>query len=82
MGNKEIKNTRSYLDRLKQQSLLQENYGGEIRYEKAKMQVLDCPECGAGRAFSDGLTRCAYCGFKFMEVSLSDGIHIKKINNA
>lgn len=82
MSKTEKKSTLSFLERLRQQALLQENYGGEIKYEAAKVDALDCPECGAGRAFADGLTLCAYCGFKFMAVSLSDGIHIKKINNS
>lgn len=77
----EKKNTQSYLERLKQRALSQENYGGEIKYEQAHMQVYDCPECAAARAPGDGLTVCAYCGFKFMTVKLSDGIHIKKENN-
>lgn len=82
MSDKEKKSTQSYLEQLKQKALTEKNYGGEIKYEQAGMQVYDCPECGAGRALADGLTVCAYCGFKFMTVRLSDGIHIKKINNS
>ncbi|MBB6499198.1 hypothetical protein [Pedobacter cryoconitis] len=74
--------TLSYLERLKQQAVNQENYGGEIKAEEAKMEVRDCPECGAGRAFHQGLTVCAYCGFKFMDIRLTDGLYIRKQNNS
>ncbi|MBB6240314.1 ribosomal protein L37E [Pedobacter sp. AK013] len=76
------KRTLTYLEQLKQKTLNQENYGGVIKEEDAKIEVRDCPECGAGRAFNAGLTTCAYCGFKFMDVRLSDGVHIKKENNS
>jgi uncharacterized protein (DUF983 family) len=76
------KRTLTYLERLKQKAITQENYGGEIKEEEAKMEVRDCPECGAGRAFLQGLTACAYCGFKFMSTRLTDGVHIKKENNS
>lgn len=82
MSNTEKNNTQSYLDRLKKQAISQENYGAEIKYNEAKVQVYDCPECAAARAPGDGLTVCAYCGYKFMTVKLSDGIHIKKVNNS
>ena len=49
---------------------------------EAKMDVSACPNCGAGRAKDDGLTRCGYCGFKFLSVKLTDGINIKKENNS
>lgn len=72
----------SYLDRLKQQAATQQHYGGDINPEEAKMDIRDCPGCGAGRAFEKGLTACAYCGFVFMEVKLTDGVNIKKENNS
>lgn len=82
MAEDENKRTLSYLEKLRQKALSQENYGGEVIKEDAKMEVRDCPECGAGRAFTDGLTACAYCGFVFMEVRLTNGIHIKKEHNS
>lgn len=72
----------SYLEKLKQKAQTQENYGGEVKKVDAKMEVRDCPECGAGRAFQDGLTACAYCGFVFMDTKLTDGVNIKKENNS
>jgi rubredoxin len=78
----EKKRILSYLEKLKQKAQTQEHYGGEFKKEEAKMDVRDCPECGAGRAQQDGLTACAYCGFVFIEVKLTDGIHIKKENNS
>jgi uncharacterized Zn finger protein (UPF0148 family) len=82
MDENEKKRTLSYLERLKQKAVSQENYGGEIKEEDAKMEVRDCPECGAGRAYRQGLTACAYCGFKFMTVKLTNGVHIKNENNS
>lgn len=48
----------------------------------AKMNVRDCPNCGAGRAKQDGVTHCAYCGFEFITVKLTDGVYIKKEDNS
>lgn len=82
MDQGEKKRTASFLEKLKHKAATQENYGGEIIKEEARMDVRDCPECGAGRAVQEGLTACAYCGFVFMDVTLTDGIHIKKENNS
>ncbi|WP_459641268.1 hypothetical protein [Flavobacterium sp. CGRL2] len=46
------------------------------------MNVRDCPNCGAGRAKQDGVTHCAYCGFEFITVQLTDGVYIKKEDNS
>ncbi|MCW3466410.1 hypothetical protein [Chitinophaga nivalis] len=78
----ENKRVTSYLERLKQQAADQVNYGGEIVHKEAEMEIRDCPECGAGRACRHGLTACAYCGFVFMEVRLTTGIHIKQEDNS
>ena len=82
MQDEEKKRTLSYLEKLKQQALDQQNYGGNVSPEDARMEARDCPNCGAGRAYRDGLTNCAYCGFSFMDIKLTDGIHIKKDNNS
>jgi uncharacterized Zn finger protein (UPF0148 family) len=82
MPEEEKKKTLSYLERLKQQALSQQHYGGDVLDTAAKMEARDCPNCGAGRAYRDGLTSCAYCGFSFMDIKLTDGIHIKKENNS
>lgn len=82
MSEEEKKRTQSYLEKLKQTALQQQHYGGEIKQEPAGMDARDCPSCGAGRAFRHGLTACAYCGFVFMNTTLTDGIHIKKENNS
>jgi ribosomal protein L37E len=78
----EKKRISAYLEQLKHKVENQENYGGEITNEEAKMDIRDCPECGAGRAFQKGLTACAYCGFIFMDTRLTDGVNIKKENNS
>lgn len=80
--SEEKKPTLSYLDRLKQKAQSQKAYGGEMKMEDAKMDARDCPNCGAGRAYREGLTHCAYCQFEFMSVTLSDGLHIKKEDNS
>lgn len=78
----EEKKVSSFLDKLKQKAQNQTNYGGETKITDAKMNVKDCPNCGAGRAKQDGLTHCAYCGFEFITVKLTDGVYIKKQDNS
>lgn len=78
----EKKQTKSLIERMKEKALQQKSYGGDYKEEEAKIYVRDCPNCGAGRANNDGLTNCAYCGFEFLSVKLTDGINIKKENNS
>ncbi|CAC9975054.1 hypothetical protein [Flavobacterium panici] len=78
----EEKKVNSFLDRLKQKAQNQTNYGGETEINDAKMNAKDCPNCGAGRAKQDGVTHCAYCGFEFITVKLTDGVYIKKEDNS
>lgn len=78
----EEKKVNSFLDKLKQKAQNQTNYGGEFEINEAKMNAKDCPNCGAGRAKQDGLTNCAYCGFEFINVKLTDGVYIKKEDNS
>ena len=72
----------SFLEKLKQKAESQKPYGGNFTPVEASMDVKDCPNCGAGRAIQDGLTHCGYCGFEFLGVKLTDGIHIKKEDNS
>lgn len=74
--------TLSLIERMKQKAINQKNYGGEYVEEQAKVNVRDCPNCGAGRAKQDGLTHCAYCNFEFLSVVISDGINLKKEDNS
>ena len=76
------KKTLSLLERMKQKTQQQQKYGGDQTEQDAKMKAKDCPNCGAGRAQQDGLTHCAFCGFEFMSVKLTDGINIKKEDNS
>ena len=78
----EEKKVNSFLERLKQKAQEQTNYGGETEMGEAKMNAKDCPNCGAGRAKQDGVTHCAYCGFEFLSVKLTDGLYIKKEDNS
>lgn len=78
----EEKKVNSFLDRLKQKAQNQTNYGGEMEISDAKMNAKDCPNCGAGRAKQDGVTHCAYCGFEFITVKLTEGVYIKKEDNS
>lgn len=79
---KDNKPTLSLIERMKQKAINQKNYGGEYVEEQAKINVRDCPNCGAGRAKQDGLTHCAYCDFEFLSVVLTDGINLKKEDNS
>ena len=72
----------SYLERLKLKANSQVFYGGETKIEEAKIGAITCKNCGAGRAYNDGLTHCGYCGFEFLAITLTDGLHIKKENNS
>lgn len=78
----EEKKVNSFLSRLKENAQKQTNYGGEMEITEAKMNAKDCANCGAGRAKQDGLTHCAYCGFEFLNVKLTDGVYIKKEDNS
>jgi uncharacterized protein (DUF983 family) len=74
--------TLSFLDNLKKTAAAQKNY---CLYEEASPPGMDaarCPNCGAGRAKQDGLTHCAYCGHRFLDVKLDDGIYLKKEDNS
>ncbi|RZL69699.1 MAG: hypothetical protein EOO93_00815 [Pedobacter sp.] len=78
----EKKKTLSILEKMKLKAMEQKPYGGEFLEEDAKVNARTCSNCGAGRAKQDGLTHCAYCGFEFLSVKLSDGINIKKEDNS
>lgn len=78
----ENKKPLSLLERMKQKATQQKNYGGEYTEESAKMNSRVCTNCGAGRAEQDGLTHCAYCGFEFLAVKLTNGININKEDNS
>lgn len=77
MSNNQDKSL-SFLQRLHQQAKSQTPYGGAVKAESAKVSVIACPNCGAPRAKADGLTQCAFCGYEFMAVELSDGLYLKK----
>jgi uncharacterized Zn finger protein (UPF0148 family) len=72
----------NFLESMKKLSLTQKNYGGEEEIKKAKTAAKLCPNCGAARAKQDGLTHCAYCGYRFIDTVLTDGIYIKSEDNS
>lgn len=78
----ENKKTLSILEKMKLKAKEQKSYGGDFANESATVKTRTCPNCGAGRAKEDGLTHCAYCGFDFLLVKLTDGINLKKENNS
>lgn len=78
----ERKKVTSFLDRLKEKAKKQEHYGGDAEIYKAKMVAVRCSNCGAGRSKDDGITKCAYCGFEFMNIKLTDGMFIRKEDNS
>ncbi len=66
----------SLVERLKQAALQQKREA--ITFIPADSLVVRCPQCGAGRAKQDGITKCGYCGYEFTVSELSNGINIKK----
>ncbi|MDR2638224.1 MAG: hypothetical protein LBC09_00120 [Helicobacteraceae bacterium] len=72
----------SFLQNMTKLSSTQKNYGGADETTKAKTEAKLCPNCGAPRAKQDGLTRCAYCGYKFIDAALTDGVYIKAEDNS
>ncbi len=78
----EEKKTLSLLERLKLKAKEQKSSGSDYVEEPAKLNSRTCSNCGAGRAEEDGLPHCAYCGFEFLSVQLTDGIHLKKEDNS
>lgn len=70
----------SLVERIKQLALEQKRE--EFKITEADSSVVTCPQCGAGRAKRDGLTRCAYCSHLFTNAEMADGVHIKKADNS
>jgi hypothetical protein len=77
----EEKRALSLVEKMKLKAQSQTPYGGETKNEAASIDVTDCPNCGAGRAKHEGLKYCAYCGFEFLQVNITDGINLKKEDN-
>jgi hypothetical protein len=71
-----------FFENMKNLSQGQKNYGGQGEIKPPQMDAAVCPNCGAGRSRQDGLTCCAYCGYRFIDTVLSDGIFIKKEDNS
>ncbi len=80
----EEKKILSFAERMKQKALAQKNYGHELETGngRATLKTISCPNCGAGRAVSDGLTHCAFCGFEFISAVLTDGLYTTSKNNS
>lgn len=76
------KNISTLLEKLKQKAKEQKASGNDYVDEPAKLSSRTCVNCGAGRTKEDGLTHCAYCGFEFLSVQLTDGIHLNKGDNS
>lgn len=72
----------SFVERMKLKAKAQNREENIYTEREASIDVTVCPNCGAGRAKSDGLTACAYCGYKFVAVTLTDGLNIKKEDNS
>ena len=72
----------SFIEKMKLKAQSQQNYGGETVVKKASTIATTCINCGAGRSKQDGLTKCAYCGFEFITVELTNGLHITKDDNS
>lgn len=74
--------TLSFIERMRQNAQKQKDSVGECYASEAQVASKTCPSCGASRGVRDGLTKCAYCGFEFMSVELTDGINVTKENNS
>ncbi|TYR34732.1 hypothetical protein FXV77_14780 [Sphingobacterium phlebotomi] len=70
----------SLVERLKRIALEQKRES--VAVKPADSLIVQCPQCGAGRAKRDGLTKCAYCGYEFIATQLSDGIIMKEEDNS
>lgn len=66
----------------KMKKTLQSQKREQPRQNAPELNIITCPNCGAGRAKSDGLTHCAYCNFEFIKARITDGIHLKKSDNS
>ena len=71
----------SLIEKLKIQAKSQTNLGGDFLNNKSKLATINCPNCGAGRAKQDGVTKCTYCNHEFISTKLDDGIHLKTTDN-
>lgn len=74
--------TLSFVEKMKLKAQKQQVYGGKAEDKQASLSIKDCPNCGAARAQQDGITHCAYCGFEFIGVKISDGINLKEEDNS
>lgn len=72
----------SLIERLKLQSQQQEQLAGDFMNKPAELEIQDCPNCGAGRAKRDGVTKCAYCNYEFISAKIDDGINLKSTDNS
>ncbi|MDR2157334.1 MAG: hypothetical protein LBO81_06100 [Clostridiales Family XIII bacterium] len=71
----------SFLNNLKKAASAQKAYLAQGETPPG-MDVALCPNCGAGRAKQDGLTHCAYCGHRFLDTKIDDGVYLKKEDNS
>lgn len=78
----EEKKTLSFVEKMKLKAKTQQVYGGKLEDKPASLHIKDCSNCGAARAQQDGITHCAYCGFGFIAVKISDGINLKSEDNS
>ncbi len=59
----------SFAERLRMHTSAREKPAA-IEEEKAVATVKTCPNCGAGRAESDGIKECRYCGYEFITAAI------------
>jgi uncharacterized protein (DUF983 family) len=82
MSEQEDKKPLSFLERMKKRAEAEKNSYYDLPPTEAGVSISTCPNCGAGRAKMDGLTKCAYCNYEFLSVELSDGLNITKEDNS
>lgn len=80
--SEEKNKTLSFVERMKLRAQTEAAKNETVKEFGAAIGVEVCPNCGAGRAKQDGLTKCAYCGFVFIETTLTDGLNVTKEDNS
>ena len=74
--------TLTLLEKMKLKAQAQKEERPVYENKAANMNVNTCPNCGAGRAKQDGITKCGYCGFNFMDIIITKGININEDSNS
>jgi hypothetical protein len=70
-----------FVQRLRARAAADATYGGASTPEAPTVSTRICPGCGATRPDDESLTTCSWCGTRYLDVTLSDGIHLSPRDN-